>query len=390
MIGTTKFYFAWSILVVWSLLHHNNNNDDDYHHHHHHHHHHRNALWMVTTTAAWTTTSSSIMGTTRVDVGRSPISILKLSSSSSSTQSPIISTTTAATTTTTTSAMIGTDPTTKPNYDQMIGPLGKWVDDFCLTLFRNQLRDQVLLQWNFNHHHQQEDDPLRADPAYYGTANYTQIVALAAAMNARGHNDQKPKHPNAPYRIQSAAQQVLRNMFPPWLPTWYRILFAQPFPQFSARMNAAVTAALGVWLMGECTVNDILVPVDTTTSTTTNETTVWVVGPNQGVLVTRCRFLEESQCASICLHSCKIPTQNFFQQQMGVPLLMEPNYTTGQCQFSFGVVPNVTTETLLVQTPCLTRCPTAGSYRRYHQGGGASHPPKEALCAMTEDLSLCS
>ena len=178
------------------------------------------------------------------------------------------------------------------------------------------------------------------------------------------------------------------NMFPPWLPNWYRILFAQPFPQFSARMNAAVTAALGVWLMGECTVNDILVPVDPTT--TANETTVWAVGPNQGVLVTRCRFLEESQCASICLHSCKIPTQNFFQQQMGVPLLMEPNYTTGQCQFSFGVVPNVTTETLLVQTPCLTRCPTAGSYRRYHQGGGASHPPKEALCSMTEDLSLRS
>ena len=119
--------------------------------------------------------------------------------------------------------MIGTDPTTKPNYDQMIGPLGKWVDDFCLTLFRNQLRDQVLLQWNYNHHHQQEDDPLRADPAYYGSANYTQIVALAAAMNARGHNDQKPKHPNAPYRIQSAAQQVLMNMFPPWLPNWYRM-----------------------------------------------------------------------------------------------------------------------------------------------------------------------
>jgi hypothetical protein len=28
-----------------------------------------------------------------------------------------------------------------------------------------------------------------------------------------------------------------------------------------------------------------------------------------GVLVERCRYLEEAGCASICLNSCKVPTQ---------------------------------------------------------------------------------
>lgn len=28
-----------------------------------------------------------------------------------------------------------------------------------------------------------------------------------------------------------------------------------------------------------------------------------------GVLVERCRYLEQSGCASICINSCKVPTQ---------------------------------------------------------------------------------
>jgi hypothetical protein len=33
------------------------------------------------------------------------------------------------------------------------------------------------------------------------------------------------------------------------------------------------------------------------------------VGAGMGVLVERCRYLEEAGCASICLNSCKVPTQ---------------------------------------------------------------------------------
>jgi hypothetical protein len=118
-------------------------------------------------------------------------------------------------------------------------------------------------------------------------------------------------------------------------------------------MNAWATQVGGTWLMGECEINDV--PVDG-----------GHIGVGQGLLVKRCRFLEESGCASICVNSCKIPTQNFFAQQMGLPLTMEPDYETYECQFSFGRTPDETTERVAVQTPCLARCPTMGSLRQLH------------------------
>ena len=123
-------------------------------------------------------------------------------------------------------------------------------------------------------------------------------------------------------------------------------------------MNAWATKVGGTWLMGECEINTV--PVDG-----------GQLGVDQGLLVKRCRFLEESGCASVCVNSCKIPTQNFFMQDMGLPLTMEPNYETYECQFSFGRTPDATTESVAQSTPCLARCPTAGSLRKYHSSGGS-------------------
>jgi hypothetical protein len=150
-------------------------------------------------------------------------------------------------------------------------------------------------------------------------------------------------------QVQTISQAVLVSLFPSWMPPWYSILFSKPFPQFSARMNAWATMVGGTWLMGECEVND------------TEE------GPNQGLLVKRCRFLEESGCASVCVNACKIPTQTFFQNNMGLALTMEPDYDTFECQFSFGKLPTETTEEVAKTTPCLMRCPSAGALRAQHQ-----------------------
>jgi hypothetical protein len=133
----------------------------------------------------------------------------------------------------------------------------------------------------------------------------------------------------------------------------YAVLFSKPFPAFSSRMNAWATRVAGTWLMGDCEINTV--PVDGN-----------ALGVDQGLLVKRCRFLEESGCASVCVNSCKIPTQRFFAEEMGLPLLMEPDYETYECQFSFGRTPTLETEGLAQATPCLQRCPTAGSLRAFH------------------------
>jgi hypothetical protein len=125
------------------------------------------------------------------------------------------------------------------------------------------------------------------------------------------------------------------------------------FIQFSCRMNAWATSIVGTWLMGETEINDV-------------EIDGGKIGRNQGLLVKRCRFLQESNCASVCVNSCKIPTQNFFQQDMGLPLTMTPDYETFECQFSFGLTPTDANELDAKNTPCLSKCPSSGGMRQWH------------------------
>ena len=116
-------------------------------------------------------------------------------------------------------------------------------------------------------------------------------------------------------------------------------MFSRPMPQLACQLNAWVTALTCQWLMGPCKINDLELADGTTR-------------PKQGVLVERqacccycclycccygctavccfqhvdavgcaetdcaeidcvdrCRYLEEAGCASICINSCKVPTQ---------------------------------------------------------------------------------
>jgi len=233
---------------------------------------------------------------------------------------------------------------TKPEYETLHGPLGKGADKLFLEIFRSRMAEEVGVDSNLP-----RDD-------------YQGLMELTAALNARYSNRQE---------VQHVAQNVLRSLFPSWLPGQYAVLFSRPFPAFSARMNAWATKWAGTWLMGECEINDC-------------EIDGGGIGEKQGLLVKRCRFLEESGCASVCVNSCKIPTQNFFIQDMGLPLTMEPDYETGECQFSFGLTPNLATEFDAKDTPCLKRCPTAGSMRKWHDGG-ATQPNRCSLMDGDED-----
>jgi hypothetical protein len=49
----------------------------------------------------------------------------------------------------------------------------------------------------------------------------------------------------------------------------------------------------------------------------------------------RCIFLQESNCKGMCLHYCKVPAQELFEE-LGVPLYVQPNFETQECSWSFG------------------------------------------------------
>ncbi|CAN1803272.1 Beta-carotene isomerase D27, chloroplastic, partial [Linum perenne] len=120
---------------------------------------------------------------------------------------------------------------------------------------------------------------------------------------------------------RDAAVRILVALFPPFLLDLFKLLIS-PLAggQVAAVMNARVTQLSCQWLMGKCRVNSVDLP----------DGTSW----ESGVLVERCKYLEQSKCVGICINTCKLPTQTFFNDYMGVPLLMEPNFVDYSCQVS--------------------------------------------------------
>ena len=221
----------------------------------------------------------------------------------------------------------------KPDYAEINGPLGPILDKLFLIIFRSKMAEQI---------GKQNDSKLPYD-------DYEGLMELASTMNII--NDKS--------NVQILSQNVLKALFPGWLPNAFGWMFAKPFPAFSSRMNAWATYVAGTWLMGECEINDCKIDGDSLEGDDFS-------GVQQGLLVKRCRFLEESGCASVCVHSCKLPTQNFFAEDMGLPLTMVPNYETNECQFSFGLTPTLKDEIDAKSTPCLSRCPSSGGLRKGH------------------------
>ncbi|KAH9626865.1 hypothetical protein KSS87_002265, partial [Heliosperma pusillum] len=81
------------------------------------------------------------------------------------------------------------------------------------------------------------------------------------------------------------------------------------------------------------------------------------------VFVERCKYLEESKCVGVCVNTCKLPTQTFFKEEMGIPLLMEPNFKDYSCQFSFGVPFPPRENDTSIREPCFEICPSAPNQR---------------------------
>jgi len=80
-----------------------------------------------------------------------------------------------------------------------------------------------------------------------------------------------------------------------------------------------------------------------------------------GLVVEKCKFLQESGCKGLCLHQCKLPAQQFFADTLGLPLTVEPNFETQECQWSWGEVPLPADEDPSFPAGCLSGCPTKKS-----------------------------
>lgn len=65
---------------------------------------------------------------------------------------------------------------------------------------------------------------------------------------------------------------------------------------------------------------------------------------------------QESGCKGLCLHQCKLPAQQFFQDTLGLPLTVSPNFVTQECQWSFGETPLPPDQDPSFPRGCLAGC----------------------------------
>ncbi|KXZ52473.1 hypothetical protein GPECTOR_9g517 [Gonium pectorale] len=159
---------------------------------------------------------------------------------------------------------------------------------------------------------------------------------------------------------REVVREVLMSLLPPEAPPAFRKLF--PPTQFSAEFNALIASLGFYWLVGESEVKEEDV----------------VVGPNgevrrqrSVVQIKKCRYLEASGCVGMCVNMCKIPTQDFFTNDFGLPLTMNPNFEDLSCSMVFGQAPPPMTADPAYAQPCFAvQCAIAAG-----RADGTAPPP---------------
>ena len=132
-------------------------------------------------------------------------------------------------------------------------------------------------------------------------------------------------------------KNTLGGLMTPALPPFYRIFMSGIVPNVGSEWDGK---QFGPWFYAPWL-----------TSIVTPPFFGFLVGPSKpnrrldgergGLLVEKCKFLQESGCKGLCLHQCKIPAQEFFRDTLGMDLTVRPNFVTQECQWSFGEVSSV-------------------------------------------------
>lgn len=165
--------------------------------------------------------------------------------------------------------------------------------------------------------------------------------------------------------VESMAQQevlikTLRDLMTPFLPPFYRIFMGGIVPSYNPddrRVGADPKwlADAFQWVRDKLPAGkEYLEPgrqlgpwfyAPTLTSWVAPFAFGFLVGPAKvnrrsdgergGLVVEKCKFLQESNCKGMCLNSCKLPAQELFDE-LGLSLRVSPNFETQECQWSYG------------------------------------------------------
>ncbi len=151
-----------------------------------------------------------------------------------------------------------------------------------------------------------------------------------------------------PQQQQVIVAKVLQSLVPAPVLWAIRTFFAPT--RLVCVLNAWFAARMFEWLVGSCQ----------TATATIDLADGTVRSQPSAVKIEKCRYLAESGCVGMCVNMCKVPTQDFFTQQFGIPLTMTPNFVDLSCEMVFGQMPLSPTVDPDYTQPCLAlQCPTA-------------------------------
>ncbi|XP_009765815.1 beta-carotene isomerase D27, chloroplastic [Nicotiana tabacum] len=140
---------------------------------------------------------------------------------------------------------------------------------------------------------------------------------------------------------------ALQRAFP--MPILSLMKMVLPQSKWAREYCAAFTTVFFAWLVGPCEVKE-------SEFKGRKENTV--------VHIKKCRFLEETNCVGMCTNLCKMPSQLFIKDTLGMPVNMVPNFDDMSCEMIFGQdPPQPDTDPAFVQ-PCYKLCKLSNKHQR--------------------------
>jgi len=176
---------------------------------------------------------------------------------------------------------------------------------------------------------------------------------------AREVNDMEGTAESLQLRARNVFEGILPALYIGWIPPLWKQFVQFNLPAWST--NGAffvVFYFLFPWLMGPMEGDDF---VDVEVPSELRSVFFFLpekVQVPQSVKAERCRFLEQSKCASVCVNTCKVPSQGWLKEDFGMELHIQPNYDDFSCRWRFGVKAPPLAEDEAVMVPCFAQCPS--------------------------------
>ncbi|KAL1539710.1 Beta-carotene isomerase d27, chloroplastic [Salvia divinorum] len=142
-----------------------------------------------------------------------------------------------------------------------------------------------------------------------------------------------------PIQQRGVVIETLKTALP--APLLLLIKKTMPPSKFARELFAIFTTIFFAWLIGPCQVKESEFEGRTEKNV---------------VYVPKCRFLEETNCVGMCTNLCKMPSQSFIKDSLGMPINMVPNFEDMSCEMIFGVEPPPQSLDPAFTQPCYKQC----------------------------------